>query len=122
MKRTLGIVGASYAGIQLAASARELGFDGHIVLIGDEQDAPYQRPPLSKGFLSGEFAEDRLPLRSQAFFGEERIQWMPSTRVTYIDRARREIEMHDGTRLAYDHLALATGARVRRLDCPGATL
>ena len=122
MKRTLVIVGASYAGIQLAASARELGFDGHIVLIGDEPDAPYQRPPLSKGFLSGAFVEDRLPLRSQAFFSEERVQWMPSTRVTYIDRARKEVEIHDGTRVAYDHLALTTGARVRKLDCPGATL
>jgi 3-phenylpropionate/trans-cinnamate dioxygenase ferredoxin reductase component len=122
MKRTLVIVGASYAGIQLAASTRELGFDGHIVLIGDEPDAPYQRPPLSKGFLSGAFVEDRLPLRSQAFFSEERVQWMPSTRVTYIDRARKEVETHDGTRVAYDHLALATGARVRKLDCPGATL
>jgi 3-phenylpropionate/trans-cinnamate dioxygenase ferredoxin reductase subunit len=122
MKRTLVIVGASYAGTQIAASARELGFDGHIVLIGDEPDAPYQRPPLSKGFLSGAIAEDRLPLRSKAFFSEERIQWMPSTRVTYIDRARKEVEMHDGARIAYDHLALTTGARVRKLDCPGATL
>ena len=63
MKRTLAIVGASYAGVQLAASARELGFDGRIVLLGDEPDAPYQRPPLSKGFLTGSYAESRLPLR-----------------------------------------------------------
>jgi 3-phenylpropionate/trans-cinnamate dioxygenase ferredoxin reductase subunit len=122
MKRTLVIVGASYAGVQLAASARELGFDGHIVMLGDEPDAPYHRPPLSKGFLTGNYAEDRLPLRSQAFFDEERIQWMPSTRATYIDRERKEIELHDGTRIAYDHLALTTGGRVRKLDCPGATL
>ena len=67
MKQTLVIVGASYAGIQLAATAREFGFDGHIVLTGDEPDAPYHRPPLSKGFLTGSYAEDRLPLRSQAF-------------------------------------------------------
>lgn len=121
MKQTLVIVGASYAGIQLAASAREFGFDGHIVLLGDEPDAPYHRPPLSKGFLTGSYAEDRLPLRSQAFFDEEKIQWMPTTRATYIDRERKEVELHDGTRIAYDHLALTTGARVRKLDCPGAT-
>jgi 3-phenylpropionate/trans-cinnamate dioxygenase ferredoxin reductase component len=122
MKRTLVIIGASYAGVQLAASARELGFDGRIVLLGDEPDAPYQRPPLSKGFLTGTFAGERLPLRSQAFFDEERVEWMPSTRAIRIDRAQREIELHDGARLAYDQLALTTGARVRKLDCPGAAL
>ncbi|WP_321910253.1 NAD(P)/FAD-dependent oxidoreductase [Paraburkholderia sp. J11-2] len=121
MEKTLVIVGASYAGAQLAASAREFGFGGNIVLLGDEPDAPYHRPPLSKGFLTGTYAEDRLPLRSQAFFKDERIEWMPSTRATYIDRARQEIELHNGARIAYDHLALTTGARVRKLDCPGAT-
>jgi 3-phenylpropionate/trans-cinnamate dioxygenase ferredoxin reductase subunit len=122
MNRTLVIVGASYAGVQLAASAREYGFDGRIVLLGDEPDAPYQRPPLSKAYLSGAFSEARLPLRSQAFFNDERIEWMPSVRATYIDRARHEIELHDGTRIGYTHLALTTGARVRKLDCPGAKL
>ncbi|SAK83627.1 FAD-dependent pyridine nucleotide-disulfide oxidoreductase [Caballeronia pedi] len=122
MNQTLVIVGASYAGVQLAAATREAGFDGRIVLIGDEADAPYQRPPLSKGFLTGSFSEARLPLRSQAFFDEEKIEWMPSMRATNIDRAQREVELHDGTRIAYDHLALTTGARVRKLDCPGATL
>ncbi|ACC75985.1 FAD-dependent oxidoreductase [Paraburkholderia phymatum] len=122
MKRTLVIVGASYAGVQLAACARELGFDGRILLLGDEPDAPYQRPPLSKGFLTGSFAEERLPLRSQAFFDEEKIERMLATRASRIDRERREIELHDGSRIAYDQLALTTGARVRKLDCPGATL
>ncbi|WP_205804782.1 FAD-dependent oxidoreductase [Burkholderia sp. Ac-20365] len=120
MQRTLVIVGASYAGVQLAASVREMGFDGRIVLLGDEPDAPYQRPPLSKGFLTGGFAEARLPLRSQAFFDEENIEWMPSVRATRIDRERCEIELHDGSCIAYDHLALTTGARVRKLDCVGA--
>ncbi|GJH09700.1 FAD-dependent oxidoreductase [Caballeronia novacaledonica] len=122
MHSTLVIVGASYAGVQLAAAARETGFEGRIVLIGDEADAPYQRPPLSKGFLTGSFSEARLPLRSQAFFDEEKIEWLPSMRATHIDRARREVELQDGSRIAYDHLALTTGARVRKLDCPGATL
>jgi 3-phenylpropionate/trans-cinnamate dioxygenase ferredoxin reductase subunit len=121
MKKTLVIVGASYAGTQLAASAREFGFDGNILLLGDEPDAPYHRPPLSKGFLLGTFAEDRLAMRSQAFFKEEKIEWLPSTRATYIDRARQEIELHNGARITYDYAALATGARVRKLDCPGAS-
>ncbi|CAM2157130.1 Rhodocoxin reductase [Pararobbsia alpina] len=120
MKPTLVIIGASYAGTQLAASAREYGFDGRIVLLGEEPDAPYQRPPLSKSFLTGQFAEARLPLRSPAFFDEERVEWRPSTRVTRIDRDRREVVLHDGTSLRYDHLALTTGARVRTLAIEGA--
>jgi 3-phenylpropionate/trans-cinnamate dioxygenase ferredoxin reductase subunit len=122
MNRSLVIVGASYAGVQLAAAARECGYDAPVVLVGDEPDAPYQRPPLSKGFLTGSFSEARLPLRSQAFFDEERIRWMPSMRATFIDRARREVELQNGARIAYEHLALTTGARVRKLDCPGAAL
>jgi 3-phenylpropionate/trans-cinnamate dioxygenase ferredoxin reductase subunit len=123
MKPTLVVVGASYAGTQLAASVRERGFDGRIVLLGDEPDAPYQRPPLSKGFLLADgYEQERLALRSAAFFDEARIELRPSTRALRIDRSNRKIELHDGTCLAYDHLALATGARVRKLDCPGATL
>jgi len=122
MKRKLVIVGASYAGLQIATSARELGFDGDIVLIGDEPHAPYQRPPLSKGFLTGSFAEQRLPLRSPAFYTELQIEWMPSTRAMRIDRERKQVELHDGSRIAYDHLALSTGARPRMLDCAGASL
>ncbi|MCR4471732.1 NAD(P)/FAD-dependent oxidoreductase [Burkholderia sp. SCN-KJ] len=121
MKKTLVIVGASHAGTQLAASAREFGFDGNIVLLGDEPDEPYHRPPLSKGFLAGTDVEDRLPLRSRAFFKEEKIEWMPRSRATYIDRSRQEVELDSGTRIAYDHVALTTGARVRKLDCLGAT-
>ncbi|WP_460903587.1 NAD(P)/FAD-dependent oxidoreductase [Paraburkholderia jirisanensis] len=120
MKPVLVIVGASYAGTQLAASARELGYEGHIVMLGDELDLPYQRPPLSKGFLTGSVAEARLPLRSAAFFDGGQIDWMPSTRAVRIDRDAREVELHDGRRIAYDKLALTTGARVRKLDCPGA--
>jgi 3-phenylpropionate/trans-cinnamate dioxygenase ferredoxin reductase subunit len=121
MKRKLVIVGASYAGLQIAASAREAGYDGDILLIGDEPDAPYQRPPLSKGFLTGGFGQERLPLRSQAYYDEMQIQWMPSTRAVRIDRERKELELHGGARIAYDHLALTTGARVRGLDCEGAS-
>lgn len=121
MKPILVIVGASYAGTQLAASARERGYDGHIVLLADEPHAPYQRPPLSKGFLTGTHAEDRLPLRSLAFFDEEKIEWRPSARVVRIDRQDRRVEVHGGARVAYDHLALTTGARVRTLDCRGAS-
>lgn len=119
---TLLIAGASYAGAQLAASAREAGFPGRIVLFGDEPHLPYQRPHLSKGYLSGALDASRLPLRSAAYYQERGIALQPGTRVAAIAPGAQEITLADGTRHAYDWLALATGARARALDVPGAAL
>lgn len=120
MNKTLVIAGASYAGAQVAASVRELGYDGKVILVGEEPMPPYHRPPLSKGFLSGDFAEERLPLRSQAFFDEEQIHWIGSTRVTQVDRATKVVTLSNGESISYEYLVLATGASVRKLTCPGA--
>lgn len=122
MEKTFAIVGASYAGAQLAASARERGFDGRILLIGNEPHAPYQRPPLSKGFLLRKVAPDTLPVRSDAFYAEHDIELLPGHEVTVIDRPAREIVLDDGSRIDYDLVGLTTGARCRRLNCPGAAL
>ncbi|MCK8783151.1 FAD-dependent oxidoreductase [Roseomonas sp. NAR14] len=111
----LVVVGASHAGVQLAAAAREYGYPGPITLIGDEPDAPYQRPPLSKGFLAGKTSEPDLALRSDAFFAETGITLRPGTRAAAIDRAARRLHLADGTFLPYGHLALTTGARARPL-------
>lgn len=122
MADALVIVGASYAGVQLAASARELGFAASIVLLGDEAHPPYQRPPLSKGLLSGKTAADQLALRGPDFYAEQNIQLRLGVRATAIDVAARRVQLADGSALDYGWLALATGARCRPLGVPGAQL
>jgi len=118
----LVIVGASYAGTQLAASARELGFDAPILMFGDEPHLPYQRPPLSKGLLTGKTTVDQLELRSPDFFSSNSIELRRGVRVTGIDAAACTITLADGSRHPYGWLALTTGARCRELPVPGAKL
>lgn len=119
MSGTLAIVGASYAGVQLAASAREAGFGGRIVLFGDEPHLPYQRPHLSKGFLGGTMDAARLPLKSAEFYREREIELLLGQRVNAIDTAARHLQHGARQQLDYDWLALATGARPRPLLVPG---
>src|SRR5271165_7639305 len=116
------IVGAGHAGVQAAASLREEGFDGDIVLLSAETDLPYQRPPLSKAFLKGEMDIHGLPLRAEALFREQRIDLRLGVRAMRIDRASQRVELNEGSSVPYDHLILATGARQRRLDVPGVDL
>ncbi len=116
------IAGAGHAGVQVAASLREDGFDGEIVLLSDEKDLPYQRPPLSKAFLKGEMDIHGLPLRGEGFFRDQRIDLRLGVRAERIDRAAQRVETSDGKTIGYRHLVLATGARRRRLDAPGVDL
>jgi 3-phenylpropionate/trans-cinnamate dioxygenase ferredoxin reductase component len=116
------IVGAGHGGFQLAASLRQNGFDGLIVLIGDEPQLPYQRPPLSKDYLSGKIGLDLLLMRPASFFDDQRIEVMSGVAVSEIDRAGKTILLADGKRLSYDHLVLATGARNRVPPLPGIEL
>ncbi|HKN30028.1 MAG TPA: FAD-dependent oxidoreductase [Roseiarcus sp.] len=116
------IVGAGHAGVQAAASLREDGFDGEIVLLSDEQDPPYQRPPLSKAFLKGEMDIHGLPLRAEAYFRDQRIDLRLGVRATRIDRAAQRLETSEGKSIGYGHLILATGARRRRLGAAGEEL
>ncbi len=118
----LVIAGASYAGLQLAASARELGYDGRILMVGDEPHHPYQRPPLSKGLLSGKTTVDKLPLRSADFYREIGIEMLLNQHVTGIEPAQQRVHLADGRALDYSWLALTTGARCRPLSVPGADL
>ncbi len=113
------IVGAGQAGLQAAISLRDEGFAGTIRLIGDEASLPYQRPPLSKAFLTGEASEANLVLRPKALLDQARIAFTPGLRVDEIDRGRGRIRA-GGETFAYDHLILATGSRNRRLEVPGA--
>ncbi|MGD9615018.1 MAG: NAD(P)/FAD-dependent oxidoreductase [Alphaproteobacteria bacterium] len=116
------IVGASHAGFQLAASLRQAGFDGPVVLIGDEPVLPYQRPPLSKDYLDGKIGLDLLLMRPEAFYRDHRIEFLAGTRVEAIDRAARTVLLAGGERLGYGHLVLATGARNRMPPLPGIEL
>jgi len=90
-------------------------------MVGDE-GLPYQRPPLSKKYLAGELGLDRLQLRHQAYFEEQRIEMRLGRRVTHIDRAKKRVVLDDDSALDYEHLVLATGSHPRRLNLPGSEL
>jgi 3-phenylpropionate/trans-cinnamate dioxygenase ferredoxin reductase subunit len=122
MSEPLVIIGASYAGLHTALSARDAGYDGDILLIGDERSLPYQRPPLSKGYLAGKIAASALPIRPQEVLDKHRIEFLAQTRVTAVDRAARRVETATGRRIRYQWLAFATGCRARTLSLPGADL
>ena len=109
------VIGAGQAGASLVARLRAEGHDGPITLLGSEAAIPYQRPPLSKAYLLGEMDEDRLSLRSAAWYADQAITLRTGTTVTAIDPAGRTVALADGTTLAYDALALTTGSRARRL-------
>lgn len=118
----LVIVGASYAGVQLAATARELGFEEPIIILGEERQAPYQRPALSKGFLTGKISLDQLALKGPDFFTQNNIDLQLGQRADAIDPGSRTITLAGGQRLDYGWLALTTGARCRPFPVPGADL
>ena len=122
MTEGLAIIGASYAGVHMAASARENGYDGPITILGDEADAPYQRPPLSKGYLTGKVTEASLPLRGATFFAENRITLRLGVPATAIDRRGRAVVLADNTRQGFTAVAIATGSRARSLPIPGTDL
>ena len=109
------IVGAGQAGSSLAVKLRTLGFQGGVTLVGDEPVLPYQRPPLSKKYLMKDMAADQLLLRPQRFYDEHGILVVTGRRVASIDRAASRLLLEDGD-LAYDQLALTTGASPRALS------
>ncbi|MEJ8561708.1 FAD-dependent oxidoreductase [Yoonia sp. GPGPB17] len=109
------VVGAGQAGASLVAKLRAVGFEGQITLIGAEKVPPYQRPPLSKAYLLGEMAEERLYLRPAEFYADQDITLRLDTRVTGIDSAAQTVTLSDGETLAYDELALTVGAHPRTL-------
>jgi 3-phenylpropionate/trans-cinnamate dioxygenase ferredoxin reductase subunit len=120
-KPTLAIIGASLAGAKAAEGARASGFDGRIVLVGDESSAPYERPPLSKGVLRGDADVSSARVHDDGFYADHDIE-LVTDQVTALDDLSRRIELADGTRIPYDTAIVATGAEPRRLDVPGADL
>jgi 3-phenylpropionate/trans-cinnamate dioxygenase ferredoxin reductase subunit len=118
---TFAIVGASLAGATAAQTLREEGFDGRLVLIGEEPERPYERPPLSKDYLRGEAAEKPY-VHPESFYADNEVELWTSTRVTGIEPGLSELMLEGDRRLGYDRLLLTTGAVPRRLDVPGADL
>ena len=122
MTESLVIIGAGQAAAQLVASARSEGYAGAITLVGDEPYIPYQRPPLSKAFLAGDLARERLFIKPEEFYTEAKCALHLSERATAIDRTRKIVKLGNGQELTYTTLALTTGSRVRKLPIPGADL
>jgi 3-phenylpropionate/trans-cinnamate dioxygenase ferredoxin reductase subunit len=118
----LVIIGASYAGIQAALTAREAGYSKSITTICDEEWLPYQRPPLSKDFLTGGANEQSLILRDEAFFENKGINLVLGHRVIEIDPRARRVTLSGGGTLEFEKLLLGTGSRARRIAVPGAEL
>src|SRR3989344_3793028 len=113
------IVGAGHAGSELAVAARQGGWTGRIVLLGDERVVPYQRPPLSKAYLLGKSDVEALALRPATAYQAARVELLQGARLTAIDRAARTVTLADGATLHYDKLALCTGGRPRPFVCEG---
>jgi 3-phenylpropionate/trans-cinnamate dioxygenase ferredoxin reductase component len=122
MTQPIVVVGASHASVQAIDTLRRQGHAGPIVLIGDEPHLPYNRPPLSKKFLSGELERERLLLRSPQFYEQARVETRLGVRVTAIDRSTRRLRLGDGGELTYDKLLLCVGSRPRLLEVPGCDL
>ncbi|HUE10773.1 MAG TPA: FAD-dependent oxidoreductase [Steroidobacteraceae bacterium] len=122
MISTVLIIGGGQAGAQAVDTLRRGGFTGRLVLICDEPQLPYQRPPLSKKYLAGELAEDRLLFRHRSFYDEHRVELKLGVRAARIDPAARRVTLAGGEELEYDRLLLCVGAKSRELSCPGAEL
>ena len=121
-KQTFVIVGASLAGAKAAEELRVRGFDGRIVLIGSEQDRPYERPPLSKDYLRGESEREKARVHEDGFYERQQIELVAGRTAVRLDPGAREVTLDDGRSVGYDKLLLTTGAEPRHLSVPGADL
>ena len=120
--RTVVIVGAGHAGGRAAQAMRQYGFEGRILLIGEEPHVPYERPPLSKELIVTDAGLEKVQLHEAAWYAENRIDLIAGNGAASIDAAGRRVELADGRAVAFDRLMLTTGARVRRLPVPGTDL
>ena len=120
MSAAFVIVGASLAGAKAAETLREEGFDGPLVLIGEESERPYERPPLSKDYLLGKAERETIYVHPAGWYAEHDVDLRLGTTVTSVDPAAREVRLADGSRVGYAKLLLATGSAPRRLPVPGA--
>ena len=120
MARGVVIVGGGQAGFQTASSLRSEGYEGPIKIIAEEAAIPYQRPPLSKAFVLGKQDQARLYLRPESYYGDHLIDLLTGQRVVSLQPSSQDVTLASGSRIPYDNLILATGARNRTLPVPGA--
>ncbi|KKC24690.1 NAD(P)/FAD-dependent oxidoreductase [Sphingomonas sp. SRS2] len=113
------IVGAGHGGAQAAVALRQNKFEGSIAVVGDEAELPYERPPLSKEYFSGEKTFDRILIRPASFWAERNIEMLLSRRVTAVDPGKHEVTLSDGSTIGYGKMIWATGGSPRRLTCSG---
>ena len=116
------IAGASLAGAKAAETLREEGFDGAVVLIGTEDQLPYERPPLSKGYLLGKDPRESIFVHDEGWYSEHAVDLRLGTTVRSVDRPGRRVELDNGDHVEYDRLLITTGSSPRRIDVPGAGL
>lgn len=116
------IIGAGHAGGELAIALRNEGWEGRILLLGEEAHLPYHRPPLSKAYLAGSVEKSSLSIRPQMAYDKANVEFIGGVRVSRIDRANQRLELADGSQLAYDKLAIATGGRPRPLSVPNSAV
>jgi NADPH-dependent 2,4-dienoyl-CoA reductase/sulfur reductase-like enzyme len=121
-KPTYVIVGAMLTGAKAAQTLREEGFEGTVVLIGTEEDYPYERPPLSKGYLLGKDARESIFTLADGRYADHNVDLRRGVTVTSIDRAGHQVSLAGGESVPYDRLLITTGASPRRLNIPGADL
>lgn len=122
LEQTFVIVGASLAGAKAAEMLRAEGFDGRVVLIGEEAERPYERPMLSKEYLRGDKPAAKLYVHDEGFYADNDIELLTGTRVASLEPGAHEITLADGSRMPYSRLLLSTGATPRRLPLPGAEM
>jgi 3-phenylpropionate/trans-cinnamate dioxygenase ferredoxin reductase subunit len=122
MISTILVIGGGQAGAQAVDTLRREAFGGRIVLVCGEAELPYQRPPLSKKYLSGDLSADRLPFRHRAFYDEHRIEMRLGIPAVRLEPIARQVTLADGEVLGYDRLLLCLGAAARPLSCAGAEL
>lgn len=120
--KTVVIVGASHAAPDAISTLRRSGWQGEIILIGDETSLPYQRPPLSKGYYSGDVEQEKLLIRNAAFYEKSNVELRLGQRVISIDRATKQLTLNNADTVRYDKLVLATGTRARLLNIAGAEM
>src|SRR3954454_16250842 len=110
------IVGGGLGGAKTAEALRDQGYDRPVTLLAAEDELPYERPPLSKGYLMGKDEFEKAVVHPEEWYGEHQVELRRGTEVTAIDREAHEVELADGSRVGYGALLLATGSEPRTLD------